>query len=342
MRKNFLFFSFLLSILLFALPLVGQKVAELAKINKPTGIVIGNGNIYISEDTTIYIYDLKTYQYKDKFGKEGEGPGEMKQNPFGGPLLIIPADDRVYITSMGKFSIFDQDGKFLKEYKISPFTGGCYPFGDRFIMISSFRKGENKLVFAVFFADQDLKKDEKPIIITNFEIGQNAGFTFPFTFFFPFPYQDKLYVAPAPEKFNIDVFDAKGKKINTIVKEYKPIRLPKEYRDKTLNWFKTSPAYKNFFNFFKERIKFRDFFPPVNGIVVMNDKIYVFTYVFKDDLRECIIMDLKGQELKRVFLPIERVYGFDFVPKYTLDNDIFFILKEDVEEETWELHKIEL
>ena len=53
-------------------------------------------------------------------------------------------------------------------------------------------------------------------------------------------------------------------------------------------------------------------------------------------------MDIEGKELKRVHLPIKENYGMDFVWPYNIHNDYFYIIKEDIDEETWELHKIKL
>ncbi len=65
------------------LNLQAQKVAVFKEFGQPGSINIGNGCIYIQEKTTVFIYNLEDYKFVNKFGKEGEGPGELKINPFG-------------------------------------------------------------------------------------------------------------------------------------------------------------------------------------------------------------------------------------------------------------------
>ena len=169
------------------------------------------------------------------------------------------------------------------------------------------------------------------------------SFNFPFTAFFPIPYKDKLYLAPELTKFSIHVYDINAKKIDTISKRYQPIKISSEYKSKTLQWFKTDPNWKNIYQFFKERISFKEFYPPIQQVIVDNDNIYALTYVFdKKGDRECIILDLKGKELKRIFLPVKENYGMDFQAPYNFSNNFFYIMKDNFEEEAWEIHRIKL
>ena len=70
--------------LLTLLPVQAQaeKVAVFEDFGQPESIYFGNGFIYVQEKTTIFVYNPKDYQLVSKFGKEGEGPGEIKKNPF--------------------------------------------------------------------------------------------------------------------------------------------------------------------------------------------------------------------------------------------------------------------
>ena len=331
-----------LIIVLFFIPLSAEKVSILEEVNKPETIEFGSGNIYILEGTSVYIYDETTYKYRGKFGKEGEGPGEIKKAQFGGPLTMLSNKDKVIISSLGKYSIFSKDGKFEKEIKISPFDS-FYPFGDQFICFSTYSTGENKLNLAVYMADKDLKRDKKPLVVSDIMVGPNFKFLFPFTAFAPIPHKDKLYIAPDPMKFAIDVYDMDAKKIKTINKEYKRKKIPSEYREKTNHWFKNDRNWKTIYDIYKNRITFREYYPPIMVVLVKNDKIYVFTFNFdKNGDRECIIMDLDGKELKRVYLPIRESYGMDFAYPYNIHKDHFYIIMEDIDEEIWELHKIKL
>ena len=91
----------------------GEIVATMDEVMKPTTIVIDKDQIYLVEKTTIYIYDAKTYKFKKKFGKQGEGPGEF--NFF---ASILPYRDQLLINSFGKISYYSRQGDMIREQKI--------------------------------------------------------------------------------------------------------------------------------------------------------------------------------------------------------------------------------
>lgn len=340
--KKFVIPLIILLLMASGLPLTAERVAVLEEVNKPEQLLLAYGSIYILEGVTIYMYDAHTYKYKGRFGKEGEGPAEIKKNPFGGPLLITPHRNKIHISSLAKYSIYSKDGQFEKEFKINAFDN-FYPFGDRFVCLSTYGKEPGKLYLSVFLADKNFKKAKEPIVVSDSMVGQNFQLRFPFTSFAPTPYKDKLFVAHNPSKFAIEVYDKTGHLVRTITKEYKRKKVTAEYRDKTQNWFKKDPNWRNFYQAFRSRITFRDYYPPIFALIVDNDLIYVptFNYDSNGD-RECIIMDLMGKEVKRTFLPMKENYGMDFLFPYNIYKGIFYILKENLDDENWELHRIKL
>ena len=73
-----------------------------------------------------------------------------------------------------------------------------------------------------------------------------------------------------------------------------------------------------------------------------NGRLYIFTSKMKDDLRECIVMDHRGKEIKRVFLFLPERYGMDFYDIFTITNNYFYRLIENVDDENWELHRTKI
>ncbi|HDP94976.1 MAG TPA: hypothetical protein ENN40_06415 [Candidatus Aminicenantes bacterium] len=336
-----------MAILMMMVPLLGaflqaEKVAELVEVARPQAIEWANGNMYILDGTTMYIYDDASYAYKGKFGKRGEGPGELMAQPFGGPILMLPMKNKIIVSSMGKLSTYSPDGVFLKERKINAFDA-FYPFGDHYLCMTVHTREDQAQVLAIYLADENLRKGEKPIIISKVEVGQNASFLFPFTAFFPIPYRDKLYIAPDPDNFAIGVYDKDGEKINTLRLDYTPVKIDPEYRKKTEKWFRNDANWKNIYDFFKDRISYRKYYPPVHFIIAESDRLYISTHRFNNrGWRECIILTLKGKEIKRVFLPIPETYGMDFTAPFNFHDRCFYTLVDNSDDEIWELHKISL
>ena len=53
-------------------------------------------------------------------------------------------------------------------------------------------------------------------------------------------------------------------------------------------------------------------------------------------------MDHKGNEKKRVYLPIRENYGFDYTFHFMFNDNYFYKLEENIDDETWELYRIKI
>jgi hypothetical protein len=76
--------------------------------------------------------------------------------------------------------------------------------------------------------------------------------------------------------------------------------------------------------------------------VVTGNKIYVLTFKenkAEDD--ECMILDLKGKRLKRIFLPLKMSTPILPYP-YMIHEGSLYQVVEDEEEEEWALHVTEI
>jgi hypothetical protein len=335
MKKNYVC---VFMVLLLLGPFIrAEKIATLEGLMRPDMIDIGNNRIYISERATIYIYSLEDFRLIKKFGKEGEGPREFKINPFGPPMVAMPYNDKIYVSSDTKLSVFTRDGKFIKESKVMPFTV-FIPFLDKYLATGTAADDKNQALLSVNLYNGKYEKI-KGLYVSDMQIGASFVMDFPLnSFSFP-PYKDRIYIAAGKEGFVIDVFDKEGTKLYRIKKDYKPLKVPEDYKKKTLEWFKSNTFYKQAWEFFKNRISFRTHYPAIRDMDVTDDRIYVLTYKKQDGNSECIIMDLKGNEQKRVFVHCPDMWGMDYYPKYNIYNRAFYTLVENEDEEVWELHR---
>lgn len=319
-----------------------DSVATFEEFGKPETILFANGYMYILEGTTIYIYNEKDYSFVKKFGKDGEGPGEIKRSQFAGPIIITPHKGKLYISNSARLSVFSATGEFIKETKITPFD--IYvPYEDKYVLLSNAEMDGNpqKRVLAVFLADEKLQKG-KLLYKSDMQVGMNASFSLPIAPFQAIPMGDRLFVAAGKEGFVINEHDINGKLVNKIKKDTKKETIPSDYKDKTHNWFKTSATFKTVYPFIKDRINIKEKFPHFFFFLPLDNKLYIFTNKMKGENRECIITDTKGKELKRVYLPLPHVYGYDYKYPYNIHKGAFYKLVENVDDENWELIKIKL
>ncbi len=326
----------LLALLSLISVIYAEKFATLKELIKPDGMAVGNDRFYVTERESIYIYSLEDFHLIKKIGKKGEGPGEYKINPFGQPLIIYPFDNKFVVNSYSKLTYFTQDGELIKEKKIRPFWM-YQPFGDKFVALGFVTNKNNDSVLAVILCDEKFKF-LKHIYISDINIGLAGRFELPSSSIAFQIYKNKLYVAVG-HQFTIDVFDQKGNKLNRIQKEYQRIPVSKDYEKITMDSLKSNPNFARYLPFFKSRIKFKSHFSVIQDMHTKNDRIYVITYKKKQNKTECIVLDLKGNELKRVFIDYPTFYGYDFKLTFFFHNQSFYNLVDNDDEEVWELHK---
>jgi hypothetical protein len=141
--------------------------------------------------------------------------------------------------------------------------------------------------------------------------------------------EDKIFVADTRKGFHIAVFDSQGAPLYEINQNYVALPVPPEYNsalkkklDETQSWLNKVA-----------NIKFRDSFPAFNSFKIADGKIYVSTYAEKDGLYELVVMNLKGEVLRRSFsFPLgpsyDSMYGNFNVAKdrYAISGDKIYYL----------------
>ena len=81
--------------------LFSRKVGVLTEVLKPDNISIFEDDLFVAEGSTFYIYSLKDLQLKKKFGRKGEGPGEILSVP-NFPTRIHGFSDYVLVEGINK------------------------------------------------------------------------------------------------------------------------------------------------------------------------------------------------------------------------------------------------
>ena len=137
-----------------------------------------------------------------------------------------------------------------------------------------------------------------------------------------------------------DELDDNGSKVSAVNRDYKRIKVGDDYKKGVHHYFKTSLSTRDFYEgYFKNNLKFTDYFPAIQSFFVDNGKIYIQTYLKKGDKYEFFIYDLKGAFLKRLFLPVAYRDAFR-AQAWTIKNNTFYQMIEN--EDEWELHAVEI
>jgi hypothetical protein len=310
-----------------------EKVAPLPGLLVPQSVTIGNGRVYITEGTSIYIYSLNHLKLIKKFGREGEGPGELKRIIY--RIDIRP--DHIIVNSEGRISHFSLDGDFIKQANATATAVNYKPIGDRYVGMRFAREKKN-LVFVIGLFNKKLAavkeihrfnypfQPGKPINPTDIRIcSYHVG-------------DDKIFIDK--ENGVIDVYNRDGNKLYTIDPGIERIKISAAQKKRYLDAWKSSHMLREEYKAFKERLKFPKYFSYIRNFHVIDGKLYILTFKELNGANELLIYSLTGKPLKRTGVPLlntemllPQVYNF-----YTIYRGKLYRLVENPDTEAWELH----
>jgi hypothetical protein len=78
---------------------------------KPYELRIDSGYIYITDQYSVLVYDMKTFKLVKKLGDKGEGPQEFKAYP-----KITFTSDRLILCDIYKIIIYSKDFKLITHF----------------------------------------------------------------------------------------------------------------------------------------------------------------------------------------------------------------------------------
>jgi hypothetical protein len=313
----------------------------LKEIVNPDSMTIDGSNIYITQEAEVYIYDAKTFEFKKKFGKKGQGPQEIPPFPFPMsriPLMRInPLPDKLFISAMGKILYFTKQGEFISEskfpiQKIQSYFN-MFPLGSDMVCQLTVREKEEFFITASIVDETyQLKKElkRKKVDLHGGKMDLLSGsITFE-------AYKGRIYVAGGQD-FVIDVFDQNGKLQHQIKHKHEPIKFNDEMKkqfDETLKFM-----FKSFYDQFKIMIYYPDYLPVIFNLQFSDPYLYVFTWNHQGDNRDLFIFKLDGTFVKQTTIPLKMV---KFIIPYPFDikDKTLFQLVDNEDTEDWELHQI--
>jgi len=236
--------------------------------------VDSEGNIFVLSTYKgggdfIYKFDSGG-EFIKSFGPQGEGPGEF-QNP---PHIALDSEDNILIIDWGRpmLNQYDKTGAFIKgsiltggERKVTPGPGSKMLF-----LVHSTDPETGKRLFSLKLMNSDLE-EVRQIDQLGYSLMVSPGklrATEPLLCWSAS--RDRIYVAKEDRGYEIWVYDADGKLIRKIKKEYTPVPVSKSYREKILKKF-PPPA--------RDRAFFPKSHPPFQSITASDDgKLLVVTF----------------------------------------------------------------
>lgn len=298
----------------------------LNELYNPIYIAVNSNYLFVSDNSQIKMYFLNTFKIAKILGKKGEGPGEFRGAVF--PQIF---SNSVMISSSFKVCFFSFEGKLLKELKTKLIRNFVRKLGDKFVCDSVKREDDFYILYNIY--NKNFIK-EKTFYKGKWSIHLDRSRDLFETYFYDV-YKDKIYFAYRDE-FKIGAVDKNGVEISLI--KINPKKIP--FTDK--NWndifsnISLNPNNKAFVNSLKKSATKPKFFPDIRTCSIANNKIYVFTYLKKKSLSECLIFSTNGEFIKKVFVPFRATSDLNIHP-FTIANNKIYQLVENIDKETWEL-----
>ncbi len=292
-------------VLIISANLYAQKKFALPDVQKPHQIAVDGNDLYIFDeaDYSLHIYTISPFALKLKIGKKGDGSHDFKYLPF---VFVQP--EELACTDFTKSAWFSKKGKVLRIKEYADFSDFdissemlLIPIREHYLRITA-DHGENKR--HVYLLDSEWKTI-KELYEGPFTWRSEAPIHYRTD---TFCYKDKIFIADTLKGFHITVFDDNGNHLYTIDKS--------QDVEKILDH------------------------PLLHQFCVSEDKIYTTTYKKENNQTEMIILDLKGNILRRLYLPLDSIQPKRGVLRYdlfTVDRGQLYELIKNKETERWEI-----
>lgn len=331
-------FSFLFLFIFFSKVSLAGVVVPMENILKPDMLKIDGEKkeLFIVQGPEIFVYSLEGINYKIKFGKQGEGPGEFMLFPWGGGVNISFDNEFLFVGSLNKFSYFSREGKLKKEIRTEQFLLKPAILNNNIINQRDYGDRSDFIIY-------DLEgKEIKKICSRKMDIvkGKNIAMENHFSRVYPFfqTGDGKIFIT-GKKDFVIDIFSGDGIYLKSIVKNYKSININASGEKAIINYYKNHPMLKrgNAYERIKNAIEIPKYFPYYKTFLVDGKKLYVQTYRKKEGKTEFLIFSLDGSFIRETYLPL---FYKDLITPYlyAINSDKLYqlVLNKDVDE--YELH----
>ena len=329
--------------------LSAEKLGVLQDVLVPERFVVSQGEVFVLEEATVFVYGLSDLRLKRRFGREGQGPGEVQVTPWLSNLLYVYSD-KVVIDSVDKIVEFSREGDFLKEVRRSELFTQMIPLAEHYVVRKRVQdpKEEKQYSTINWFdpnADKTMELYRQPFAAQRGQV-EMAPDSIHFQV-----YQDKIFIEQSVKGFVIEVFDSQGASLYSIDHDFDMIAVTRDDRKVLEEALRLDPMMNmgpESWAKFKSQTKmiYPDAYPAIQDLVIADDKIYVQTYKRHNSQNQFIVMDLKGNILGEAYLPEVRKPGYTEqmmgtgVRLFCIEKDKYYYI---IEKDEWcELQMVEI
>ena len=289
-------------------------------------------SLAVDDNAAIFVldYGAKNIKYFNKegehirtFSREGQGPGEVE---LPNALLLSQKGD-LYVADMSRLSHFTAEGDFIDSIPLKGMmfidhidqNGNFYCLEiDHEKMVYELKKFDPEMTYIRSFGESplptvELRKTGKRNAYFSIIRGEIIN-------------GNQVLCGHAAKGYILNIFDAKGRLLRRIEKDYNPVPVKQEHKDAVLE---DTP------NELRETLTFPDHFPPFRIMKADDEgRFYVMTYEKSEDENRSWhdVFDAAGRFITRILLKARplvirdnKLYcieededGYQFVKRYNM------------------------
>jgi len=312
--------------------LVGAgEIFDMPDLMVPHTLTINGKDIYIAGRSQVFIYKYPN-TLKKVFGKRGDGPGEFKEYSDQG-LLVSLAENKICVCSEGRVSFFSMDGTFIEEKKTG--LGHSYSAVNSGLVGIRYGNQGNFAYNFIVLVNRDMQSEKNLQKKKHwFQQGKTID---------PVNVRNPRYcvmgdlIYAEDSQGQIHIFDNKGKSLGIAKAEYQRVEVSDKDQTMYHEYYKNHKYYKDRYHELKHMIKFPTYFPTLKFFDCSDNKIYVMTYVRKNQANEIYIFNKSGKFIRKIFVKMKDIPLQEIYPLIRIANNRVYQLFEEPDKEIWQL-----
>lgn len=327
--------------------LSGRDVWPLDEIYNPGGLSVYGDKAFILQESTVFVYSLPDRRLLFKFGRNGEGPGEIPLRPFRTPMIFVTGDS-VFLDCDSKWIKFNHEGKLIREQKKDYINFVILPLEDRFVTLQRHVTEGRERLFKVALCTGKFET-----IIQLFEqptpVNGNTISLFPDSVNF-WVHDDRIFVEQSATGMAFSIFNYRGKRLDRVSINYSGYPVSQEEKEAVYQRLADDPETRNAggIEAVKRMFDFRspEFPPSIREITADDRNVYLLTFRERAGKTEFVIWNVVDRKAATVCLPSPHGVLFDdeltgrLNRFYHFYEGYYYYLKESDTEETWNLCRI--
>lgn len=331
MKKAFLFLFMVLAVSLGLLADDLDVIGVITEPIKPRFLAVDEHQIYIAEPTTVHIYTQAGFKKVTQFGKAGSGPEEFMAAQGGGSLFLIPYQDQLIVSAMGKLNYYKKNGSFIKTVKIegaSMMAVKYLPLNTGYIGPAMGKGDDEKMVaFTTSIFDSSFKS-KKVVNRTLLKAGSSQFNIFDMIRRMTYTTDRSKICCISDDDKAIDIYSENGAIIRNIAVNSTKVPVTKGDIDAFFTSMTKNGVSSAQVDALKKMFIFPEFYPLAMDLFIDNNIVYLTTWKKKGDDHLVLVYDSQtGSLLKEMYVPIQNMTGITPYP-FTYHKGQFFSIVE--------------